>query len=313
MDAPAPDVDVILPTLDCAGTLRRCLTAVRAQRYGGRLLVTVVDGGSRDDTVAVAREFGATVHANPGQYGTGLTGSRHFGEVRTNAPLVWLLDADNRPTTPTVAASLVGALTSDPSIQVAVPTLDVPGHQGSFSRWLAWIEETAIEAEAARGRPVDGRFEVDRLGHGISNGSMIRRTALVAAGGYDSDVRLLDRLRRQGLARGAIVPSAQIVHDQAEDLFHFGRKARARIVRFGGMSDAALRAYFVDYPVPPSLEGDLRQRLQGGFLRAPWEGLAGWWRTGDRAWLWGITYPWIVLTVAARHPWRSWRVYRRFL
>jgi len=50
------DVSVIVPTLDAACCLPRCLDAVaRADA------LVVVDGGSRDETVAIAREHGAVV------------------------------------------------------------------------------------------------------------------------------------------------------------------------------------------------------------------------------------------------------------
>ena len=55
-------ISVIIPTLDEAGNL----TALLADVDRGREVETiVVDGGSRDDTVARARQLGARVIAGP--------------------------------------------------------------------------------------------------------------------------------------------------------------------------------------------------------------------------------------------------------
>jgi glycosyltransferase involved in cell wall biosynthesis len=49
------DIDVVIPTLNAASHLPRILAALRAAGGDSRLSVTVCDGGSRDDTLAIAR------------------------------------------------------------------------------------------------------------------------------------------------------------------------------------------------------------------------------------------------------------------
>lgn len=62
----APSVTVAIPVLDEARHIDDCLAAVAAQTYPAILEVLVIDGGSRDDTVARARRFpGVRVLHNP--------------------------------------------------------------------------------------------------------------------------------------------------------------------------------------------------------------------------------------------------------
>ncbi|MCG2796497.1 MAG: glycosyltransferase, partial [Actinomycetia bacterium] len=42
----APDVSVVIPTLNSEKTLPRCLESVTRQEYGGAVEIIVADGGS---------------------------------------------------------------------------------------------------------------------------------------------------------------------------------------------------------------------------------------------------------------------------
>lgn len=56
---------MIVPTWNASPELGECLAAVRRQRRVGRLELLVVDSGSEDDTVSIARRAGARVLAIP--------------------------------------------------------------------------------------------------------------------------------------------------------------------------------------------------------------------------------------------------------
>lgn len=59
MDDCVPTFSVVIPTLNEAETLRRCIHGVRKQHHDAEIIV--VDGGSKDDTVAIARAENVTV------------------------------------------------------------------------------------------------------------------------------------------------------------------------------------------------------------------------------------------------------------
>jgi rSAM/selenodomain-associated transferase 2 len=84
---PLANLSVVIPTLNAAAHLEACLAAI-----AGVGDIVVVDGGSRDTTVALARRFEARVLASPpgrgGQFAAGIAAAR--------APWLLLLHADTR-------------------------------------------------------------------------------------------------------------------------------------------------------------------------------------------------------------------------
>ena len=88
-----PLVSFVIPTLNAAGHLRRCLGSIRRQSSAeGTYEILVADGGSTDGTREVARAFGAQVLNNElrlAEAGKELAFRRAKGEY------IALLDADN--------------------------------------------------------------------------------------------------------------------------------------------------------------------------------------------------------------------------
>lgn len=87
------DLTVVVPTLNEEGALRLVLPRLKAvfTRLGLRGEVLVVDGRSKDATVAVAEAGGARVLT---QTGKGLGGALREGLLATSAPWVAVVDAD---------------------------------------------------------------------------------------------------------------------------------------------------------------------------------------------------------------------------
>ncbi len=93
METGTPDLTVVLPTLDEGGGLRVLLPRVEAlfKTLGVRGEIVVIDGGSKDDTVAVAESAGArTLRQN----GRGFGSAVREGIAAASAPWVAILDAD---------------------------------------------------------------------------------------------------------------------------------------------------------------------------------------------------------------------------
>jgi glycosyltransferase involved in cell wall biosynthesis len=93
MTDPEPRVGVIIPTLNAARHLARAIESVANQRPRP-VDIVVVDGGSTDDSVAVARSYSAArvIH----QRGRGLGGARNQGLAAVAGDYVGFCDADDR-------------------------------------------------------------------------------------------------------------------------------------------------------------------------------------------------------------------------
>src|SRR5437764_1041223 len=90
MTGPPRTLTVIVPARNAASHIERCLGAIRAQ--SATVPVIVVDTGTRDDTAARARRFGATVASAPGATAGH---ARNIGGGLADSDLIAFVDADN--------------------------------------------------------------------------------------------------------------------------------------------------------------------------------------------------------------------------
>ncbi len=91
MTSRLPDLSVVIPTLDAAATLRRTLEAVR--EAAGEIVIA--DGGSRDETQAIAADYGIRPIEAPRGRGRQLAA----GADAANGGWLLFLHADSRPGT----------------------------------------------------------------------------------------------------------------------------------------------------------------------------------------------------------------------
>ena len=89
-----PCVSVIIPVMDRAAELRRCLESVARLQYPKeKLEVVVVDDGSSDDGPGVARSLGARVISSGGR-GRGPAAARNRGASAARGEILAFLDSD---------------------------------------------------------------------------------------------------------------------------------------------------------------------------------------------------------------------------
>lgn len=99
-NAPCIEISVIVPTLNAAQTLARTLDALGLQRPGLVKEVVIADGGSDDETVRLAENFGCrVVHASKGR-GTQL----RCGAAAASQDWLLFLHADTRMSADWVSA-----------------------------------------------------------------------------------------------------------------------------------------------------------------------------------------------------------------
>ena len=83
-------IDVVIPTLNASPGLARTIASLGGGENGLALSITVCDGGSRDDTLAIARRAGAAVVEAP----AGRGGQLAAGAATGSAPWLLFLHAD---------------------------------------------------------------------------------------------------------------------------------------------------------------------------------------------------------------------------
>lgn len=124
---------VILPTLNEAARLPALLDSIRRQRYpSDSIELLVADGGSADDTVAIARAFGARVFHNPmrrAEPGAGMLLEKATGDVAV------LLAADNAFAGDDFLAKMAAPF-ADPNIAAAFPSLVSTAQDGGTARYF---------------------------------------------------------------------------------------------------------------------------------------------------------------------------------
>lgn len=313
LDEDQVSIDVVVPTLNSERTLDRCLSSVRRQTTKARLNLIVVDGGSSDKSQEIAVHHGATLYVNPGQYGTGLTGARYFGEIHGNSPFVWNIDSDNILVEDNVASALLRPLLANPSAMVSIPMTALDPSASGFSNWISLNEIEKVNGMKCKSENCGSWIFIQDMFYGLTNAALIRRSALAAAGGYDSDVRLLDRLRRLGMSGGAIVESAHFYHNQTTGPLDYRRKLVRRVLRFGRMTGDELRRYFVEYPPIAGSRHKYGTDVLAELVRTPIHAIPRSILRRDSRWLWGIVYPAIIGSVFISHPHASVKVQGSFL
>lgn len=141
-----PSISVVIPAKDGARHLERAIAAVRRE---GNVELLVIDSGSSDESVEIARAAGATVHEiPPAEFGHGRT--RNLGAELTAGEVVCFLTQDAIPA-PGWLAAHVEALELDPSVGAAYgPHLPWPDTSPMIAREL----EEFFASMSPNGEPV---------------------------------------------------------------------------------------------------------------------------------------------------------------
>jgi glycosyltransferase involved in cell wall biosynthesis len=208
MLANAPDIAVVIPTLNAAAHLPTALASLAAQQ--AIYEAVLVDGGSRDDTVAIAREAGVRVISAPG---TSIYEAHNRGFAETRAPAIVLLNADD--------ALLPGALAAWRDALARAPEAGIARGRATFAEIDGdGITRPVAGADARAAPPLD----TDLLLRGpcAINSLCVRRAVLHSIGAFDAAYRLA--ADREWMLRAwiAAVPLIEIERPVYRYLMHDG-------------------------------------------------------------------------------------------
>ena len=129
-------ISVVIPVLDGEPFLEEVLAAVQDQRVEDEVEIVVVDSGSRDRSVEIARAAGATVlEIMPAEFGHGRT--RNLAMLRSSGDLVAFLTQDATPVGDGWLAAHVNSFSLAPHVGASFgPHLPRPGASPITKRLL---------------------------------------------------------------------------------------------------------------------------------------------------------------------------------
>jgi glycosyltransferase involved in cell wall biosynthesis len=262
-------VSVVIPAYNREALISRALASVVAQRPSPAAEVIVVDDGSTDRTAAVAGDLGARVIRL--EHNSGAATARNAGIQAATQPWVALLDSDDE-WLPHLLASLWPlrgdhVLVTGSSLHVGDdPSRDRIGGPPARSPML-------VSSPAALVFP-----------HNFiaSSGVLVRRDAILAAGGYRTDLRYAEdfdlwlRVLEQGT--GVVSPAVVSIYHT-----HGGQKSRdvegPRAAQRAAVSSRMAAAWWSPELFERRIAADAWDDLRGAIAQRRWVSALGHART----------------------------------
>lgn len=259
-----PFVSIVIPTLNSAATLVSCLDSIYSQGYPrDRFEVIIADGGSSDNTLAIAAERGCRIVDNPLK--TGEAGKAR-GVAEATGDIVAFIDSDNIlegsgwlgvMTVPFADPEIAGCEPLDFTYRRQDPALTrycaLLGMNDPLCYFLGNYDRMSYLSGKWTGLPVktkerDGYLEVELESGSIptigANGFLVRRNLLeeLCIGDYLFDIDIVPGLVERGHSRFAKVKIG-IVHIYGRGLGTFARKQMRRIRDWSYFRSMGERSY----------------------------------------------------------------------
>jgi len=223
MDKAIKNISLIIPTKNEEGRLFNCLEAIKNLEYDDKLIeINVIDNGSTDSTIEIAKSFGARVYTRPDLKVSGL---RNFGATHTIGDVLCFVDADVIVSKGWLKAALIHL--DDPNVGCITGMIKIPDN-------ATWVEKTW-----ALNRKIEK--DVFEVKWASSMNMIIPKDIFIKVGGFSEsivtgeDVELSGRLRRLGY---------RILFDTKVSVIHVGEaKTLTQLIkkeRWRGYSDLDL-------------------------------------------------------------------------
>jgi len=169
----SPAVSVVIPVLNGEATLGNLLAALKNQAGAGAFEIVVVDNGSADRTMDIARASGAIVLQQPVR---GPSAARNLGLNHVRAEIVVFTDSDTIPSRRWLAALL--AAFADPDVIIATGPI------------LGWKPASAAERYSSARASFSRKYTAEHPRHPFAMGMnlAVRHENASAIGGWDESM-----------------------------------------------------------------------------------------------------------------------------
>jgi len=303
-DADLPKVSFVIPTLNAGGILGNCLQSIRRQDYPqDKVEILIGDAGSKDNTRAVAAQFGALVFDD---HGRNIEDGKRAALVHSTSEYVVFVDADNELAHTDFLRRAIDALAKNPAAYGLESYYLYTPRMNSFCAYLtcllhisdpvAWMMSIQPVFLKADGDVEHWTFPKGSLAYPIgSNGSVFRKAELdLAHAGEDySDTHTSVNLIQATGKR-------EWLRIRGRGVFHYYVSARGFWAALRDFLKKRQRAtcHFFDMQKQhgfswterkPRIPGWLAVLLCVTVIVPVWQMIVRLVRTGDRRWLW---HPW---------------------
>ena len=245
----APKVSIIIPTLNSQRTLQLCLQSINNQNYSGETEIWIVDGGSTDDTLKIAKVNEARIIKN--RLKTGEAG-KAVGAKRAGGEILAFIDSDNVLPSKDWLSQLIKPFRMDEEIISTEPLFftyrrndhwltryfALLGMGDPLSLFIGWYDKYSYLTDKWSGLNIKIQNKNDYFSFYLkreiptigANGFLVRKSELLKypIGDYlfDTDVlKMLSGKKRVKVAKVRV----GIIHLFTGDIGAFIRKQRRRI------------------------------------------------------------------------------------
>ena len=133
----SPLVSFVIAAYNAEGDIDRCLSSIKKQTYPmNRIEILVIDGGSSDETVKIAKSYGARIINNPDRIAEF---AKSLGIQRAQGKYIVILDTDNEIVQEDWLEKMVSVLEKDYSIVGMDPVFLVKKDDFLVNRYCALL------------------------------------------------------------------------------------------------------------------------------------------------------------------------------